>query len=323
MIMVICDPNSKNIVSYLEMISKARLLAEQSHHVVGAVCFGTYDRFFFERLFRHGANHIFCIQNEHAKDDYLAFSSMIKQVIAENAANLVMFPETAFCKAAAATISTELAAGLIADCVDIELFEGNFIFTRTALNSTIIADIQCINTRYQLCTVKNRVFHDVIFEIENAAGTIEFKEIHPRTSIYTSLKTIGVESFQKDTVSIANAKIIFAVGRGISQEDFHRVQHLAGLVGAEVGGTRVMVENGLLPKSRQIGQSGIHVAPDLYIAFGISGASQHIVGMKSSKTIIAVNRDKDAPIIGYADYAIVDDAHNVIAGLLAALEQKV
>lgn len=327
--MVICDPSSPDITSSLEMISKASLLAKQSQSTVGAVCLGIYDNFMYDKLFRHGAHHIVCVQNEFESDDYLAFSSVIGEVIKEHEADLVMFPETTLCKAIAATVSTQLGAGLTADCIDIDLVDGQFIFSRTALNSSVIADIQCINTKYQCCTVKNRVFHDCIHEIEmidmveNTTGTIEFKEAYPTASIYRALKRIGIESFQKDVVNIASTKIIFAVGRGINREDFYSVGQLAGLVGAEVGGTRIMVENGLIPKSRQIGQSGIHVVPDLYVAFGISGASQHIVGMKSSKTIIAINHDKEAPIFRYADYGIVDDAHNVITSLLSAVEQKV
>ncbi|MFC3745648.1 electron transfer flavoprotein subunit alpha/FixB family protein [Paenibacillus sp. GCM10012306] len=323
MIIVVSDPNAKSIVSYLEMLSKARQLAAQSGSVVGAICFGMHDSFFYNELFKHGAHHVFCVQQDYRDGDYLAFSDGIRHVIQKNRAQLVMFPDTPLCKAAAATIATELGAGLTADCLDIDFFEEKFIFTRTALNSSVIAEIHCIHTPYQLCTVKKRVFHDCVSEITDAGGTLDFIDIPANKSIYSALKSLGYESYRKEEVDLENTKVIFAVGRGVKEQDFSSIQKLAKAVGAEIGGTRVLVENGLLPRSRQIGQSGIHVIPDLYIGFGISGASQHIVGMKSSKKIIAINNDKNAPIFRFADYAIIEDTRDVIADLLSAMEQKI
>ncbi|GJM68524.1 hypothetical protein HMSSN036_07400 [Paenibacillus macerans] len=119
-----------------------------------------------------------------------------------------MFPDTILCKAAAATIATELGAGLTADCLDIDIYNGKFIFTRTALNSSVIADIQCIHTPYQLCTVKNRVFHDCISEITDAAGVLDLIDTPPDRTIYSALKSLGFESYQKEEADLENTRII-------------------------------------------------------------------------------------------------------------------
>jgi electron transfer flavoprotein alpha subunit len=126
----------------------------------------------------------------------------------------------------------------------------------------------------------------------------------------------------KGGVTLVDAKVIVSGGRGVGgPEGFGQIEELASLMGGTVGCSRVVTSSGWRPHAEQVGQTGTKVAPDLYIAAGISGAMQHIAGMKNSKTIVVINTDPEAPILGYADYAIIGDLHQVIPALTSAIRQ--
>jgi electron transfer flavoprotein alpha subunit len=133
---------------------------------------------------------------------------------------------------------------------------------------------------------------------------------------------LGVESAAKDEVDLTKAEIIVAAGRGVGGADKMGVIHdLAKALGAEIAASRPVIDNGWLPRDRQIGSSGQTVAPKLYVAAGISGAIQHLVGMKGSNTIVAINKDPNAPIFAVARYGIVGDLHEVLPALTAAVKE--
>ena len=155
----------------------------------------------------------------------------------------------------------------------------------------------------------------------SAATVVEFEPaLEPQDYAVKVLSRDAGES--KGGVTLVDAKVIVSGGRGVGGPDgFGQIEELATLLGGTVGCSRVVTSSGWRPHAEQVGQTGTKVAPDLYIAAGISGAMQHIAGMKNSKTIVVINTDPEAPILGYADYAIIGDLHQVIPALTSAIRQ--
>jgi electron transfer flavoprotein alpha subunit len=137
------------------------------------------------------------------------------------------------------------------------------------------------------------------------------------------VRVVGHEAPEAGTISLTDARVVVGGGRGVgSGEAFATLEELAGLLGGAVGGSRVVTSNGWRPHSDQIGQTGLRIAPDLYIACGISGAIQHIVGCKAAKRILAINTDPDSPIMGVADYAVIGDLHQVVPAITAEIRRR-
>ena len=136
-------------------------------------------------------------------------------------------------------------------------------------------------------------------------------------------RVIGNEAPEAGTISLTDARVVIGGGRGVgSSEAFATLEELAGLLGGAVGGSRVVTSAGWRPHSDQIGQTGLRIAPDLYVACGISGAIQHIVGCKAAKRILAINTDPDAPIMGVADYAVIGDLHQIVPAITAEIRRR-
>ncbi len=136
-------------------------------------------------------------------------------------------------------------------------------------------------------------------------------------------RVVGHEAPEAGTISLTDARVVIGGGRGVGSSDaFGLLEELAGLLGGAVGGSRVVTSAGWRPHSDQIGQTGLRIAPDLYVACGISGAIQHIVGCKAAKRILAINTDPDAPIMGVADYAVIGDLHQVVPAITAEIRRR-
>ena len=220
----------------------------------------------------------------------------------------------------ASVLAMMLDGGLTADCINIEYDKKDgFQFFRAALSDSIVAKIKCINTDYQLCTIKQNSFQ-IKKELSYETGNIEY--LKPEKEVKEALaQVISSKKIEKKSVSLVNAERLFCFGRGIgSKEESDKLRTLAKLCNAEISGTRAVVENELIEKEYQIGQSGICVSPKLYVGFGVSGASQHVIGIKNSKVIIAVNNDANAPIFDYSDYVIIEDCKEFLNCLLEKIE---
>ena len=285
---------------------------------VTAICFQHIDNNQIELLSSYGADKIICCRsnllNIYEKIEALAY------LINQKQPQLLIFTASSEGKIIAASTSTIVGAGLTAECIDLQYeSNGKYIFSRTALSSSVIANIVCINTNIQMCTVGKNVFSSCCSPNRPLAEIAEIEKsgnIIPNES--RNILSLLNQAPLNDNVDfpIETAEIVFAFGRGLNQsKGIKELKVLASKVHAEIGGSRAVVEEGLLPKSRQIGQSGISISPKLYMAFGISGASQHIVGIKNSSCIVAVNSDPYAPIFEVANYCVVDDCLNIITEL--------
>lgn len=315
-IWIVCDDHSYEKKHILQLISRGHELSSKINAVLSVIYIGNKTIQDAKILSGYGVDQI--IYADCNSNDVRVRTDIIIQMVHTYRPNVILVPATKDGKYIAATISIEFESGLTAECIDITIEDNNeFIFSRAALSSSVIAAIKCINSKLHLCTVKDNVFEIKKSQNQKSLLLEQFTYQENNTLVSEQLVLLQRKLIEaRDDNEWQYAKTVFAVGRGVSdQEDLERIHKLAKKFDAEVVGTRAAVEEGLIEKQRQVGQSGVSVCPNVYVGFGVSGASQHIVGMKNSKLIIAINKDKDAPIFDYADYAIVEDVKSIINGL--------
>lgn len=316
-IWVICDNECYNSEHNLQLINKSKHLAELKNTAFSVICIGLPDENAFVDIESYGVNKI--IFMETVSQDILIHINILEQLVKERKPELLMFPSTIYSKALSAALSSRLQAGLVADCIDITVdAAGDFIYSRAAINDSVIARIKCINSDYELCTVKKNVFMVSHFMLKSKP-VIEKSIYTPQEfsdTLNPSLNILSHTLIVKKMAVEINSKVVFAIGRGVKEKDtVDTIKKLADKYKAGLVGTRAAVEEGLIDKERQVGQSGASICPDVYVGFGISGASQHMVGIRNAKLVIAVNTDENAPIFNFADYAIVDNLNNVLKKL--------
>ncbi len=313
-IVVICDSQEYDGEHVLQIITKARSLGDKCDSKVSALCVGHWDDGKADNLFRYGADNIvFCRQDQRFDTPYFVeiIADMVKQIIPK----IILVPATVIGKMTAAILSTRFEAGLTADCIDIDFDEtGELYFSRAAINDSVIAKIKCINCSIMMGTVKKDVFIKKEYD-RREQGTIEeftYNGIEEkRSDSWEVLERIEKEV--KKDIDINSYKKVFCIGRGVkNKETLERIYSIAEKCGAGVVGTRAVVEEGFIDKARQVGQSGKSISPHIYVSFGVSGASQHMVGIKNAEIIVAVNTDKNAAIFDYADYSMVDNIEAVL-----------
>jgi electron transfer flavoprotein alpha subunit len=215
-----------------------------------------------------------------------------------------------------------LGTGLTADCTGLEIDKTARLLlqTRPAFGGNVIATITTPSNRPQMATVRPRVMKELERDVSRKGEIITATaEIDPNTII---LKIVDIVKENKKSVNLEEANIIVAGGRGVgSADNFKSIQDLAKTLGGEVGASRDVVDAGWITSVHQVGQTGKTVRPKLYFACGISGAVQHIAGMRDSETIVAINSDPQAPIFQCADYGIVGDLHQILPMLTKKLEE--
>lgn len=220
-------------------------------------------------------------------------------------------------------VSCRLKTGLTADCTAIDIDEetGHVAWTRPTFGGNLMAVIMCPEHRPQMGTVRPGVFKKGVYD-ESRTGDIIKEEIHTSED---EIRTKLVERVNEvaEAINLEEAEIIVSGGRGVgSAENFKLLEALAEVLGATVGCSRAVVDAGWMPHAHQVGQSGKTVAPKLYFAFGISGAIQHLAGISGSDTVIAVNKDPDAPIFDVADYGIVGNLTEVVPAMTEIFKAK-
>jgi len=259
---------------------------------------------------------------EHAAlADYTAdgYVAALSDVIGTLSPTLVLAAHTYQARDFMPKLATRLGRGLVSDCVAIVAHGGGFRFTRPVFQARLMADVDAHGAAPHLATLQaGAVRADTLRKgsapVETRPAAVEASGVRQRP-----------ESPYKETkqaVDLTAAERIVSVGRGIKgPEHLELVKQLAEALGAEVAASRPICDNGWLPMDRQIGSSGQTVAPKLYLALGISGAIQHVVGMKGARTIVAVNKDPEAPIFELADYGIAGDLFEVVPALIAELKK--
>ncbi len=247
-----------------------------------------------------------------------AYAKVIAAAVESLSAEIVILPASAMGKDLAPRVAARLKAGLAADCIALKGDGGNLIATRPVYAGKAQIDVR-ISSQKKIVSIRPNVFSPGA--ANDSAASVEKLAINLQDTDFASRVT-KVSIAKAGRPDLTEADIIVSGGRGLGgPENFKMVEELADILGAAVGASRAAVDAGWRPHDDQVGQTGKTVSPSLYIAVAISGAIQHIAGMSSSKHIVAINKDKDAPIFQVADYGIVGDAFEVIPEMSAELRK--
>ena len=250
-----------------------------------------------------------------------AFVQALQQVIAQASPALVFFPHTYQTRDFSPALATRLDRALITDVIAVKTTGGAATFSRPMFQGKLTADVVPQGPAPHLITIQIGAFRADAAQKGSAAATVTAAAV---TIDESQLRQKAEAPFQeaKQAVDLSQAERIVAVGRGIkSHENIAVAEQLAKAFGAELAASRPICDNGWLPMERQIGSSGQTVAPKLYVALGISGAIQHLVGMKGARTIVAINKDAEAPIFEVADYGIQGDLFELAPAIIAELQK--
>lgn len=250
-----------------------------------------------------------------------AFSAALKQFISTAQPKLVLLPHTYQVRDFIPKLATAMARSTISDCIGYKKEGDGLLFTRQMFQGKFAADVSFACDAPWFVTFQNGAFRGDRVEAGPAVAPVEIVNVEvPGDTVRNKPQEVFQEA--KQAVDLSQAEIIVAVGRGIKeQKNIEMAKQLAEALGAELGASRPICDSGWLPMDRQIGSSGQTVAPKLYLALGISGAIQHIVGMKGARTIVAINKDAEAPIFEIADYAIVGNLFDLVTPLMEEIRK--
>lgn len=249
---------------------------------------------------------------------YQAITAAITSVARSTGATVVLISATAAGKDIAPRVSVQLEAGLLPDCIELSVVNSEVHAVRPVYAGKARATVRA-TTPVTVITLRPNVF------TARPAGQTPVSVTSVAMSVDASTRVSTIRSVVKNegTLDVAEADIIVSGGRGLKgPEHFHLVESLAAALGGAVGASRAVVDAGWRPHREQVGQTGKTVAPTMYVACGISGAVQHLAGMSTSKVIVAVNKDKDAPIFSVADYGIVGDVFDVLPKLTEMISAR-
>jgi electron transfer flavoprotein alpha subunit len=305
----------------LELLGEGRRLADRLAVPLAAVLFGSGIKPLAGTLAEYGADRIYLADHPDLgdfTDD--RYADLLTDLILQHRPEVVLCGATALGRSFFPKVAAAVNTGLTADCtgLDIRAEDRLLLQTRPAFGGNIMATILCPDKRPQMATVRPKVMKP---GLRQAGRTVEVLDVPPlngsparRTKVLESVEALA------GTINLAEADVIVTGGRGLgSAKGFDLIRSAAERLGGAVGATRGAVDSGWLPYAHQVGQTGKTVAPKLYIACGVSGAVQHLVGMQSSETIVAINRDPGAPIFQVADYGLVGDLYEILPALIRHL----
>lgn len=316
-ICVVIEEMKRNKELSYQLLTKARELADGLNYQVVFVSTGIAEEGELELLCGYGADTVCHCTLE--TEDIQQLANLIESILIQiRNKKLIMFASTRKGQAIAAILSIRFGVGLIAEAVGIK-YENGFVYTRAAMNAMVMAEIRVKNSIFGMCTIKENAFNKKINNINCNNNIIYYKHQDTKEDLLSREDIIikSIKKISKDRFTIKNGRIIFGCGRGVLTSGcFELFLQVVEKYKAEIACTRPVVEQGVIDFENQVGQSGKNIAPNIYIAFGISGASQHIAGIMNSSIIIAVNNDEHAPIFQFANYKLVADVKEVLVGLL-------
>ncbi len=323
-VLVFCEFRMENLAAVsLELLGVGRRLADKRGVPLSAVLIGHDTCETAAQLIGHGADIVYRIDDpalEHFTDD--VYGAVMTALIKEQRPEIVLAGATAIGRSFIPGVATTLNTGLTADCTKLEIRveDGALLQTRPAFGGNIMATIECPSTRPQMATVRPRVMKALPFDAGRTGAVIDIKP--SADQLKSRVQVIESVFAQGSNVNIQESDILVSGGRGLDNEKgFELIRQLAASLNGDVAASRAAVDAGWIPYPHQVGQTGKTVAPKLYIACGISGAIQHVAGMQSADTIVAINRDRNAPIFDVADFGLVGDLYEIIPKLIAKIEE--
>jgi len=306
----------------LELLGEGRKLADKRKAKLFAVFIGHGITDKAKELIAYGADSVFVADDPALKDfNDDSYAEVLSSLAKQHKPEIILAGATAIGRSFFPKVASSLYTGLTADCtmLDIDGETGHLHQTRPAFGGNIMATIVTPNHRPQMATVRHKVMKPMPRNDSRTGEVIAvpFKQTGAlRTRVLKTIEELG------ETINICEADIIVAGGRGLgSAKNFQLMEELAKVLGGAVAATRGAVDEGWIPYSHQVGQTGKTVCPKLYIACGISGAIQHVAGMQSSDVIVAINKDPDAPIFSVATYGIIGDVHEVIPIMIKKIRE--
>jgi len=309
-------------VSY-ELLGKGRELADTVGQSVTAVLLGHNVSHLAESLCAFGADKVVVVDHEILAEFVTEpYAKALTQIMQETVPEIFLIGATAIGRDLAPRVAARICTGLTADCTGLDICEetSNLLMTRPAFGGNIMATIICANHRPQMATVRPGVMK-ALEKDDSRKGVVETIEV-PFGSSDMNVKILKVVKETKKKTDITEANVLISGGRGMGHADnFDLLKDLAKELSGDISSSRAAVDAGWVYKDRQVGQTGKTVRPDLYIACGISGAVQHLVGMESAELIVAINKNPAAPIFDAADVGIVGDALVVVPKLTEALKK--
>ncbi len=307
-----------------QLVGKARQLADILGVRVETVLLGHNITDLAQELIQCGADNVYLIDHpllENYQTDL--YTKAIYDLTIEKKPEVFIFGATHMGRDLAPRLAQRIKTGLTADCTELTIDEVKRLLlqTRPAFGGNIMATITCKNHRPQMATVRPGVFREPEKDPTRKGNVINITPEISESNILTHL--VKFLKLEKKIVKLEETEVIVSGGRGLKKpENFSLIQELADLLGGEVGASRAAVDAGWISKDHQVGQTGKTVSPKLYIACGISGAIQHRAGMQTSETIVAINKDPEAPIFKIADIGIVGDLFKVVPEIISVLKAK-
>ena len=311
-----------NPTSY-EMLGEAKRLADQLGTHVAAVVIGSEVSHLIDEIISYGADKVYKVEDsvfENYNTD--PYTKAMVELIQEYKPEILLFGATFDGRDFASRIAVRIDTGLTADCTELSVDPEtrNLEQTRPAFGGNIMATILCPTRRPQMATVRPKVMDAIEPDSSRDGEVIEFNSSASESDLRT--KILDIVEYAVETEKLEEADIIVSGGRGLGKpEGFETIKDIAQTIGGAMGASRATVDAGWIPHHHQVGQTGKTVKPKLYIACGISGAIQHLAGMQTSDTIVAINKDPEAPIFEVADFGIVGDLYEVIPILKAELQK--
>ena len=305
----------------MELIGEGRKLADKLGEELCAVLFGHNMKDKAEDLLYYGVDKVYLIDEpilEHFRGG--PYARAMEALIRKHKPSIVLTGATAVGRNFIPRVAARLRTGLTADCTGLDIEEGTRILlqTRPAFGGNIMAVIRCEHYRPQMATVRHKVMKEA--RRREAKSGVVIEEALPENAKTARVKLVEVLDAMESTINIVDADIIVSGGRGMGDpKNFSYIEEFAQALGGAVGASRAAVDAGYVANELQVGQTGKIISPDLYVAIGISGAIQHLTGIKDASTIVAINKDGDAPIFEIADFGLVGDLFQIVPELEKAL----
>ncbi len=323
-----------------EGIGAGKMLAEQLGGGVTALVFGKGVDTIAAQAFQYGADEVL-LADDASLDDYRCepYTALLSKLAGESSPEVILFPTTTRGRELAAMAAIDLNTGVLPDVIALDVKDGSLLATRPIYAGKLLSKVACL-TRPQLVTLRGRAFTKTSPDASRTGTPTKVSPVMSEADIPTRVESYAAG---EAGVSLTDANVIVSGGRGVSnnpnltpptgmdekqveiwkaQQGFKLVEDLAQVLHAAVGASRAAVDAGYIPYAHQVGQTGKVVSPDLYIACGISGAIQHQAGMRTSKVIVAINRDAEAPIFKLARYGVVGDLYTIIPALTEAFRKR-
>lgn len=314
--------NQQPAASAWEVLGKARQLADGLGTSVMAFVIGAETAATAQAAQSYGADQVLTATDPALANYRLnAYRTVMQAAIQQGGATILLTSATTRGRELSAAVACALDAGLASDVVDLRIENNQLVAVRAIYSGNILTDVT-FSTPVQVASVRPRSFP--MPEARTATGSVQALTVAIDEGVVGE-KVLSSQSTDTGEVNLNDARIIVSGGRGVANDPakgFALVSELANTLGAAMGASRAAVDAGYIPYKHQVGQTGRTVRPDLYIAAGISGAIQHLAGMGGSKVIVAINKDREAPIFSRATYGVVGDLFEVLPALTAEFKKR-